>query len=231
MGMRILALDTSMEACSVALYDAAGGNLLSEVHAVPGRGHAELLFAQIEAVTSECGFALDAVDRFAVTVGPGSFTGVRVGLAAARGLALAARRPLIGIGTLEAMAAEIKTEEIEALIVAVDARRGELYVEAFTAQRSLCGPFVAAPMAAARRICDLTGCALAIAGSGAEALTVALATFSRNGRIVAAEPWPRARVVARLSAGRTPQAGGRPGPVYLRAPDAKPPGAMGAKCE
>jgi tRNA threonylcarbamoyladenosine biosynthesis protein TsaB len=223
--MRILALDTSMEASSVALYDAIGGELLSEVHAVPGRGHAELLFAQIKAATSACGVTLNSVDRFAVSVGPGSFTGVRVGLAAARGLALAARRPLVGIGTLEAMAAEIKTEQGEALIVAVDARRGELYVEAFTAEGSLGGPFVADPMAAARRICEVTVCVLAIAGSGAEALCVALAACSRNARVVPAEPWPRARSVARLSAGRAPQAGVRPGPVYLRAPDAKPPGA------
>lgn len=229
--MRILALETSMEACSVALYDGANGKLLAEVHAVPGRGHAELLFDQIQAVTSECGMALESVDRFAVSVGPGSFTGVRVGLAAARGLALAARRPLVGIGTLEAIAAAIRTEHGEALIVAVDARRGELYVEAFADKRSLCGPFVADPMAAARRICEVKGGAFAIAGSGAEALLVALATCNRDARVLSAEPWPRARSVARLSAGRAPQEGARPGPIYLRAPDAKLPGVKGGKGE
>jgi tRNA threonylcarbamoyladenosine biosynthesis protein TsaB len=187
------------------------------------------LFAQIEAVTSACAIALNSVDRFAVSVGPGSFTGVRVGLAAARGLSLAACRPLIGIGTLEAMAAEIKSEQSEALIVAVDARRGELYVEVFVDGRSPCGPFVADPMEAARRICELTRSALAIAGSGAQALSLALAQCERGARVAPAEPWPRARSVARLSAGRDPQAGARPGPVYLRAPDAKLPGVKGGQ--
>lgn len=223
--MKVLALDTSMEACSVALYDAARGLVLAEAHEVPGRGHAEILFRQIADVLAQAGATHADIDRYGVTVGPGSFTGVRVGLAAARGLALAAAKPLAGVGTLEAIAAAIDIPPTERLIVAVDARRGELYVQAFSRGAPESEAFVAVPGAAARRTFGHSAAPLAIAGSGATILQAALSELGAAVRIVDADPWPRASAVARLAAGRDDPGTERPVPLYLRAPDAKLPGA------
>ena len=98
--MRLLAIDTALDACSVAVV--SGPRIVAETDVI-GRGHAERLVAMIEAVMAkaDCGFS--DLDRIAVTVGPGSFTGIRVGLATARGLALAAGKPLVGVLTLDAM--------------------------------------------------------------------------------------------------------------------------------
>src|SRR5215207_11035135 len=102
----ILALDTSLEDCAVAI--AAGGRV-TLVRETIGRGHAERLFGMVEAALAEAGLRLADIDRFAVTVGPGSFTGIRVGVAAARGFALATGKPAVGISTLAAHAAAART--------------------------------------------------------------------------------------------------------------------------
>ena len=101
--MRILAIDTALEACAAAVLDTAQGIVLARESIAMTRGHAEALMPLIERVMvkSDGGFA--ALDRIAVTVGPGSFTGLRVGIAAARGLALAAGKPAIGLTTLAAL--------------------------------------------------------------------------------------------------------------------------------
>lgn len=212
-----------MEASSVALYDAASETLLAEAHEVPGRGHAEILFRQIADVLERAAATHADIDRYGVTVGPGSFTGVRVGLAAARGLALAARKPLAGVGSLEAIAAAITVPPTERLVVAVDARRGELYLQAFDQGAAAGEAFVAGYAEAAERAAGSKP--LAVAGSGAEILLAALAAAGRPARLVQAEPWPRARHVARLAAARDDRGTVRPAPLYLRAPDAKLPGA------
>ena len=125
--MRVLAIDTCFDACSVALFDAARDEVLAERSEPMARGHAEALFGLIAETSRASGTALDAVDRIAVTIGPGSFTGVRVGLAAARGLALAAEVPLVGITSLEVMA---KMAAPARTVAAVhDAKRGEVFVE------------------------------------------------------------------------------------------------------
>lgn len=222
--MKVLALDTSMAACSVALYDAAHGLVLAEAHEVPGRGHAELLFPQIGAVLAEARATHGDIGRYGVTIGPGSFTGVRVGLAAARGLALASAKPLVGVGTLEAIAAGIDVPLTERLIIAVDARRGELYVQAFSRGAPESEAFVAAPGEAARRTLGHSAAPLAIAGSGAAILQAALGDIGAPARLVSSDPWPRASAVARLAARRDDPGTDRPGPLYLRAPDAKLPG-------
>lgn len=223
--MKVLALDTSMDASSVALYDAAAGAVLAEAHQVLGRGHAEIVFRQIADVLAAAGATHADIDRYGVTVGPGSFTGVRVGLAAARGLALAAGKPLVGIGTLEAIAAAVPVPPEERLVIAVDARRGELYVQAFDGGGPAGEALVADPATAALRTAPPGGMAAVVAGSGAEILIAALAVRGVVARPVAADQWPRARHVARLASRRDDPGDLRPGPLYLRAPDAKLPGA------
>lgn len=131
----ILAFDTTLSACSAALLE--DGSPRARIFEVIGRGHAERLMPMIAEVMAEAGLGYDALDAIAVTLGPGTFTGVRIGLAAARGLALALGRPLIGVTTFEAVAADLllKAPELGRRPVTVihDARRGEVYIQSFKA--------------------------------------------------------------------------------------------------
>src|SRR6266702_3656731 len=103
--MRILAIDTALEACSVAVFDTEGSSRARSRSLPMARGHAEALMPLIATVMSDARTEFDELDRIAVTVGPGSFTGLRVGVAAARGIALAAGKPVVGLTTLSAIAA------------------------------------------------------------------------------------------------------------------------------
>ncbi|WP_349940555.1 tRNA (adenosine(37)-N6)-threonylcarbamoyltransferase complex dimerization subunit type 1 TsaB [Fulvimarina sp. MAC8] len=121
----ILAIDTALDDCSVAVFDAREYRLLASRTERIGRGHAERLPAVIDAVLAEAGCGFPDIASIAVTIGPGSFTGVRVGVAAARGYALALGIPAAGVTTLEAMAEAVRCE---APVLAVhDAKRGEVY--------------------------------------------------------------------------------------------------------
>jgi tRNA threonylcarbamoyladenosine biosynthesis protein TsaB len=98
--MRILALDTALGATSVAVFDTDGSRILAEERLEMARGHAEALVPMVGRVLEKAGLAFQAIDRFASTVGPGSFTGIRIGIAAARAFALAHRKPVVGVSTL-----------------------------------------------------------------------------------------------------------------------------------
>jgi tRNA threonylcarbamoyladenosine biosynthesis protein TsaB len=220
--MPILAIDTSMAACSVAVYFPERGHLVRRLEAMP-RGHAEALFPMIEAVMSDAGCGFAALTMFAVSVGPGSFTGVRAGVAAARGLALAARKPLIGVGTLEIMAhgamRELPASAGGGFAVVCDARRDELYLQIFGGKGEPASEaLVLRPDQALAR---LPGGVSVVAGSGAGLL----AEFAAKAgvRLDAQLPglMPDAADLARIAADR--QAAGRPpAPLYLRDADAKP---------
>src|SRR5678815_1575047 len=102
--MIVLGLDTCLSSCSVAVRD--GERVLASAREVMARGHQERLAPMAQAVMAEAGLSFDKLDRIAVTVGPGSFTGLRVGIAFAKGLALALDLPTVGVGSLEALGAE-----------------------------------------------------------------------------------------------------------------------------
>ena len=230
--MKVLALDTSGDACGVALYDARAGEVLAEERVLIQRGHAEILFEQISRVVQRASIPLKSVDRFAVTTGPGTFTGVRIGLAAARGLALAARKPLIGIGSLEVVACGLDVPASTLVVAAFDARRGEVYAQAFAGDAAITEPVAATPEHAAAALVEASLAAkFLVTGTGAELLFSSLAARGAQVEIASGEPLPRADVLARLAAARTP-AVGPVMPLYLRAPDAKLPGtAMTAALE
>jgi tRNA threonylcarbamoyladenosine biosynthesis protein TsaB len=176
------------------------------------RGHQERLAPMARHAMAEAGLAFGALDRVAVTIGPGSFTGLRVGIAFAKGLALALDKPAVGIGTLEALAAE----RAGLVFPAIDARRGQLYLQAFEDGRALMAPDALTAEVAAARLAELSqGRPFTLVGSGA----ALLADFAPSATVIAAEG-ADARHVARLAAGRTP---GPLKPLYLRAPDAKLP--------
>lgn len=208
--MIVLGLDTCLASCSVAVSD--GERVLASAREVMARGHQERLAPMAQAVMAQASLPFDRLDRIAVTVGPGSFTGLRVGIAFAKGLAAALDLPTVGVGSLEALAAEA-----DGLVFAVvDARRGQVYLQGFEDGRALMAPDALTAETAAARIAELSmGRPLTLVGSGAplvQALTPGAAMILAEGA--------DARHVARLAAGREP----KPlKPLYLRAPDAKLP--------
>ncbi|HEY2754009.1 tRNA (adenosine(37)-N6)-threonylcarbamoyltransferase complex dimerization subunit type 1 TsaB [Phenylobacterium sp.] len=206
----VLALDTCLSSCSVAVLD--GERVLGHGREVMARGHQERLAPMAQEAMAQAGLAFVRLDRIAVTLGPGSFTGLRVGIAFAKGLALALDRPAVGIGTLEALAASA-----DGLVFpAIDARRGQLYLQAFEDGRALMAPDAVTLEIAAARVAELSqGRPFTLAGSGASLL----ADLAPAARVLAAEG-ADARQVARLAGGREP---GPLKPLYLRAPDAKLP--------
>ncbi len=208
--MLILGLDTCLSSCSVAVLD--GERVVASAREVMARGHQERLAPMARQVMADAGLPFEGLDRIAATVGPGSFTGLRVGVAFAKGLALALDRPTVGIGTLEALAAEADG----LVFAAIDARRGQLYLQGFEAGRALMAPDALIAETAAARIAELSqGRPFTLVGSGAALLT----DFAPAAAVIDAEGCDAIKV-ARLAAGRSP---GPLKPLYLRAPDAKLP--------
>jgi tRNA threonylcarbamoyladenosine biosynthesis protein TsaB len=220
--MDILALDTSMGACSAALLRADGTARALFARQVPmARGHAEALLPMVVAVMGEAGVEFAALNLIAATFGPGSFTGVRIAIAAARGFALVTDAKLWGTDSLTVMARAAMAEgSVDGpFAMAVDARRSMLYLGLFDGEgRRLQGPVLIAPDAAVALLPK--GCARAF-GSGASLL--AEAALEKGLRLEACLPdlQPSAANLAELAleAGETlPSLR----PLYLRAPDAKP---------
>jgi len=208
--MIVLGLDTCFSSCSVAVLD--GERVLACAQEVMARGHQERLAPMAREVMADAGLAFDRLDRIAVTVGPGSFTGLRIGIAFAKGLAFALGRPTVGIGALEALAAEASG----LVFPAIDARRGQLYLQAFDDGRALMAPDALSAEVAAARLAELSqGRPFTLVGSGA----ALLADVSPTARVISAEG-ADARNVARMAAVREPAP---LKPLYLRAPDARLP--------
>jgi tRNA threonylcarbamoyladenosine biosynthesis protein TsaB len=219
--MKVLALDSATGACSVAVTRRDA--VLARRDAVQDRGQAEILVPMVEAALSEAGLGYADLDRLAVTVGPGTFTGIRIALATARGLALATGRPLLGVTTFEALAHAVAPGLLagRTLVVAIDSRRAELYVQAF-------GPDLV-PLGAP--VMDLPGAIplppgpLLLVGDAAAALASAAGP---RAEVAGQVRNPDAAVVARLAA-RRPLPDAAPSPLYLRAPDVTLPSREGPK--
>ncbi|WP_433960409.1 tRNA (adenosine(37)-N6)-threonylcarbamoyltransferase complex dimerization subunit type 1 TsaB, partial [Bradyrhizobium guangdongense] len=128
--MLILAIDTALDACAAAVLDTETAELRAQESLPMKRGHAEALMPLIARVMQSADLGFTALDRIAVTVGPGSFTGLRVGISAARGLALAAARPAVGLTTLSAYAAAVVGQSRSAPVLsAIDARHDHVYFQ------------------------------------------------------------------------------------------------------
>jgi tRNA threonylcarbamoyl adenosine modification protein YeaZ len=218
--MRVLAIDTALEACSVALLDTAQPERAVHESQPMTRGHAEALMPMVARVFERSGFDASALDRIAVTVGPGSFTGLRVGIAAARGLALAAGKPAIGLTTLAAYAAPlIAANDAVPVVSAIDARHDHVYLQVFGAGGlTLVKPRIAGVDDAARAS---LGGPPRIVGTGAELLARAWPRGEKPPALVDDKRAPDIAWVARLGAAAA-DTGVPPKPLYLRAPDAQP---------
>ena len=222
--MNVLAFDTCLGAVSVAVrWQSAAGEWLLREHFEPRTaGHAERLMPMISEVMDEAGLAFTDLHRVAVTLGPGTFTGVRVGVAAARGLALASALPVVAATSLAVMAhgaeALLAAPYPETLGVAVDARRGMVYFQLFGSARETVGdPQLLAP----QEVASLVGMRPVIV-VGPAAQTVADAIVAGGGQAQARLPdlAPHARSLALLAEGLIPPTSLRP--LYLRPPDVKP---------
>jgi tRNA threonylcarbamoyladenosine biosynthesis protein TsaB len=218
--MRVLAIDTALAACAAAVLDTERGGIVASESQSMVRGHAEALMPLLARLMESARIAFRDLDRVVVTSGPGSFTGLRVGISAARGIALAADKPAVGVSTLSAYAAPYLAEnELIPVVAAIDARHQHVYLQAFglgglTTIAARLAPLQDAVRAAAEAPARIVGsAALAVAAGLSAADAAPVAVDARAAPDIA---WV-ARVGAALPAGQSP-----PKPQYLRAPDAQP---------
>lgn len=218
--MLILAIDTALDACAAAVLDTEAGDLIARESLPMKRGHAEALMPLIARVMQAANLSFTTLDRIAVTTGPGSFTGLRVGISAARGLALAAAKPAVGLTTLSAYAAAVVSRNGPAPVVsAIDARHDHVYVQIVAGDGSqLLRPQVLSVEAA---IAASQFGAPHLVGNAAKILADRWPPDMPAPIAVDAEAAPDIAWVAWLGAAADPLA--TPArPFYLRAPDAKP---------
>ena len=218
--MRILAIDTALGLCSAGVFEAETDRMLSVESVDMVRGHAEALMPIIERVMGrvEGGFA--SLDRIAVSVGPGSFTGLRVGLAAGRALGFAAEKPVIGINTLSAFAApSLGVGGNEAVVSVIDARHSHVYLQMVSPDgRLLLAPQIISMTDAVAAIGSLP---VRIVGSAASLLASGVSEAGGSCRADPDLAGPDIAWIARLGAVAIPEQS-PPSPLYLRPPDATP---------
>lgn len=214
--MLILALDTSMAACSVCVYDTDKSLVIGGNQQFMDRGQAEALAPMVQNTMTMAGIGFADLNRIAVTTGPGTFTGVRIGLAMARGLGVALNIPITGINSLAAIAANETATNLP-IVVAVDARAAEIYFASYDLSgHEVTGPAVVS-LDEARKL--LPTHSVAILGTAAELLLQKLGNHphvrSDAGDLPIAANF--ASLAANMPAPTLP-----PEPLYLRAPDVKP---------
>jgi tRNA threonylcarbamoyladenosine biosynthesis protein TsaB len=214
----VLVVDTALGLCSAGVFavDGGGARLLGLRSEAMAKGHQERLAGMARDAVAEAG-GFGQIERIGVTVGPGSFTGLRVGLAFAQGLGAALGAPVVGVSTLDGLAASVEGGEPTAALI--DARRGQVYAR-FWRDGVAEGPAEALSIEAARERTRALGPDARLVGSGAELIADGLgegATFDLAG--------PAPEALARLTAATDPAAS-PPRPLYLRAPDATPPSRL-----
>jgi tRNA threonylcarbamoyladenosine biosynthesis protein TsaB len=219
-GRKILAIDTALQAVSGCVFEEGTGAPISAETLGMERGHAEALLPLIDRIMARLDGGFPSLARVAVTVGPGSFTGLRVGIAAARAIALACDIPAVGVSTLAALAAPVILENKPGLIVsAIDARHGSVYYAAFTGDgRAVLTPRIA-PVREALRSFGVGP--VRLVGSGAPMLAIEAWAIGLAAEVVGDLMVPDIIFVAKLGFLADPRSSPAR-PLYLKAPDAKP---------
>jgi tRNA threonylcarbamoyladenosine biosynthesis protein TsaB len=213
--MLVMGLDTALQRCSVAIL--RDGAVVGDQSVDMARGHAEHLAPMGAAALAEAGVKIADLDRIGVVVGPGGFTGVRIALSFARGLAIGVDIDVVGITSLAALAGNVDDAgDGELIAPIIDARRGQVYAALYE-QSGLCRvqPFVSDPEQALKQLSD--------AAPNAQTITIG------SGAGLLPGPWRQSqgdaqidgKIVAALAAKAAPPFG-RPPPLYLRGPDVKP---------
>jgi tRNA threonylcarbamoyl adenosine modification protein YeaZ len=218
--VRVLAIDTALGACAAGVLDAASGEVLAQESLALERGHAEALLPLVDRVVSGVEGRFSAIERVAVTVGPGSYTGLRVGISAARAIGLAAGAPVVGVTTLSALLAPlVAAGERRLAVAAIDARHGGVYLQAVAPGGRTVIP--ASHLSIRDAVRHLGSGPIVITGSGAAALAAEALEAGMGVDLGLAEPSPAVAWIARLGAIADP-AHALPKPLYLKGPDAKP---------
>ena len=217
--MIVLALDTALAACSACLFDAERDKVLASESVLIGKGHAEALLPMVERVVAKLDAGWQGIGRFGVVVGPGSYTGLRVGISAARAAALATGRPAVGITTFAAFAAPlVAVSEGVAIAVAIDAKHGNVFLQIFSPEgRPVGEPAALSLELAVERI---GGEPLHLAGSGASLLQAALSRVGRVAKSVIVEAAPDIVSVAKLTVSAHPRMAPAD-PLYIKGADAR----------
>jgi tRNA threonylcarbamoyladenosine biosynthesis protein TsaB len=215
----VLALDTALAACSVCLFDARRDKVISSERAILGKGHAEALLPMLERVIAKLDGGWSAVERIGVVVGPGSYTGLRVGIAAARAAALATGRPAVGVTTFAALAEPLAgVSEGVPIAATIDARHGNVFFQIFSPEgRPLDEPAALSLTEAAERIGARP---VQLVGSGSSALHSILSETGGMARSSLSDNLPDIVCVAKLAAAADPNAS-PPDPVYVKPADAR----------
>ncbi|MGX5830395.1 tRNA (adenosine(37)-N6)-threonylcarbamoyltransferase complex dimerization subunit type 1 TsaB [Mesorhizobium sp. 43Arga] len=214
--MKVLAIDCAASLCAACVYDAAAGRELGRSVLDLGKGHAEHLMAVIAEALNAAATDYSGLAAIAVSVGPGSFTGLRVGVSTARGLALALKIPAVGVTTLEALAAEAAVAfPGRDVLVALDAGREEIHAALY--DKALVLTYGPAVTILADAVAMATEQSLVLAGTAAAQIAASAArTFDIGPRTATADIATYARL------GVAKGEGERPKPLYLRGADAKP---------
>jgi tRNA threonylcarbamoyladenosine biosynthesis protein TsaB len=217
--MLILAIDTALEACSAAVLDTETPGLRASEARPMARGHAEALMPMIARVMQAAALPFTALDRIVTTIGPGSFTGLRVGISAARGLGLAAGKPVVGVTTLSAFASPFLAEGSEQSIVSViDARHDHVYAQAVNSDGAMLVRPCVIPIA---EVPHLTPAAPKLIGNAAQMVADRWPADHAPPAVVETQTAPDISWIAWLGVAADP-ARSRPRPLYLRPVDAKP---------
>jgi len=219
--MLILAIDTALDACSAGVLDTRAARIIAHESLAMRRGHAEALMPLVARVMKASGVGFADLARIAVTTGPGSFTGLRVGLSAARGIGLAAQKPVVGLTTLAAYTApKVAADGDSPVLAAIDARHGQVYFQFVDGEGAMLVAPRIAPLdeAIAAVPPDVAPC---LVGNAAAVLAERWPADRAPPAAVEAEPAPDVAWVAWLGAAVRPETA-PPRPTYLRAPDAVP---------
>jgi tRNA threonylcarbamoyl adenosine modification protein YeaZ len=231
--MRILAIDTALPAVSACVFDAEADELLASESVAMERGHGEALVPLIDRIVGKIEGGFASITRVATTVGPGSFTGIRIGLAAGQAVALARKIEIVGVSTLAALAAPHFAEGFEGVLAsAIDARNGYVFVCAFDAngwtQIAACRMAATEAAQTLRNLAENGG--LQLVGSGALLLERETRALGLRAKVLGVPAAPDIAYVARLGMIASPHdAPARP--LYLKEADvtlpngAKPPEA------
>lgn len=217
--MRVLAIDTALAVCAAAVFDSEHDDIIASEVLPLERGHAEALMPLIARVMDRARLDFGRLDRIAVTVGPGSFTGLRVGIAAARGIALAASKVAVGVSTLAAYTAPCIADDLaDATLAAIDARHGHVYAQVFGEGGRTLVPARHMPVEEAVGLVDDR---VHLAGSAVDILQDAWPAGRPPPLGTRSGPAPSIEWVARLGAAAAAQYAPAK-PLYLRPPDARP---------
>jgi tRNA threonylcarbamoyladenosine biosynthesis protein TsaB len=219
--MNVLAFDSSGASCSAALWQ--DGAIRAHRFERRERGHAERLLPMVGEVLSDGGVKFSEIDIFAASTGPGAFTGLRVGLATLRGLALAAGRPMLGVTSFEAIAHGTRAAERagRCLAVVIESKRADLFAQVFSSSLLPLGdPQVLLPERLVEHILAATsGSKLLVAGDGARRTIAALRTAGCDALEARDAAYPDAATIARLASCHRDRASNcSPSPLYLRSP-------------